>query len=562
MNTYLKKSCLIFISLFGMSLSLSFAQLSEPLPFMTHAKPLSAEIVDLGMLDTVPSTAALVRLPNRKIVYMVKEQGKWEPFYVKAIETGYWDTRYEKDTDYDSVFADMREMGANTAYVMLHWEDIEPADNRFDYSFADSVVAAAGRQGLKVGWVLFLHAQKERVPSLKPETAWTFHLDDRDSSNYTMQWVKRDGKLYSNIKDILDYGVRPLHVYGHKEIFYRVRRMLYQLARHYRFDETVIGVQLGNEEGFSFLDESDFNPVTAELYKEWMHKTNKTDYAQFKKEAMDWWWQQFTSAYHEGDPYKIISFNLDAAQAEAGDPERVAMTGTSASTYADGNLDVIGTMFYKGWGYKAILGLDHRYNNSYNYQLPILIPSEIGIGRFNSPVWFRHFIAHTLERAAQGFGVYCYGEVRKELPELGDVRNELIRMLKNISLNEDIIWEGLPGPGAVSCQVDEPGVQVSHLNKNGQETLALIYFPEAKEMTDSSRIARLQSLKLNCKAQKKGHYKVDVYKNDECIKSNSLSLKAGISRSIPIDGIRMDDIVFVSIRQDIYNKNNNKGKEL
>ena len=100
--------------------------------------------------------------------------------------------------------------------------------------------------------------------------------------------------------------------------------------------------------------------------------------------------------------------------------------------------------------YKAILGLDHRYNNSYNYQLPILIPSEIGIGHFNSPVWFRHFIAHTLERAAQGFGVYCYGEVRKELPELGDVRNELIRMLKNISLNEDIIWEGLPGPGAVS----------------------------------------------------------------------------------------------------------------
>ena len=97
----LKKSCLIFISLFGMSLSLSFAQLSEPLSFMTHAKSLSAKIVDIGMLDTVPSAAALVRLPNRKIVYMVKEQGKWEPFYVKAIETGYWDTRYEKDTDYD-----------------------------------------------------------------------------------------------------------------------------------------------------------------------------------------------------------------------------------------------------------------------------------------------------------------------------------------------------------------------------------------------------------------------------------------------------------------------------
>lgn len=134
------------------------------------------------------------------------------------------------------------------------------------------------------------------------------------------------------------------------------------------------------------------------------------------------------------------------------------------------------------------------------------------------------------------------------MPELGDVRNELIRMLKNISLNEDIIWEGLPGPGTVSCQVDEPGVQVSHLNKNGQETLALIYFPEAKEMTDSSRVSNLRTLKLNCMTQKEGQYKVDIYKNGERIKSNSLFLKAGISRSITVEGMRMDDIVFVSIR--------------
>ena len=48
--------------------------------------------------------------------------------------------------------------------------------------------------------------------------------------------------------------------------------------------------------------------------------------------------------------------------------------------------------------------------------------------------------------------------------------------------------------------------------------------------------------------QKEGHYKVDIYKNGECIKSNSFSLEAGISRSITVEGIRMDDIVFVSIR--------------
>ena len=103
--------------------------------------------------------------------------------------------------------------------------------------------------------------------------------------------------------------------------------MLYNLAVHYKDDGTVIGVQLGNEEGFSFLDESDFNPVTVELFEEWKLKTNKTDYAQFKRRPSTGGGNNLLPAYHEGDPYKILSFNLDAGQAEAGDPERVRMTG-------------------------------------------------------------------------------------------------------------------------------------------------------------------------------------------------------------------------------------------
>ena len=545
----IKYCVLILVALFTFGHSLQ-AQLSEPLPFMTPSSPVAARIVDYEMKDTVTVPAALIRLPNRKIAYMVRQNGRLAPFFLKAIETGYWDTRYVKETNYDSIFADMKEMGANTAYVMLHWEDIEPADNRFDYRFADEIVAAAQRQELKIGWVLFLHAQKERVPTLNPETAWTFHLDDRDSSNYTMQWVKRNGVLYSNIRDILTYGVRPLHVYGHKEVFYRIRRMLYNLAVHYKNDETVIGVQLGNEEGFSFLDESDFNPITAELFEEWKLKTNKTDYAQFKKEAIDWWWQQFTSAYHEGDPYKILSFNLDAGQAEAGDPERVRMTGTSAATYADGNLDAIGTMFYKNWGYKAIAGIDHRYNDSYNYKLPILIPSEIGIGHFNTSVNFRHFVIHSLERAAQGFGVYCYGEVRKELPELKPVREDLTRMFEAISRNEDIIYGGLPGPGFVRCEVGIPGAQVSHLNVDGRETLAMVYFPEAKSFTDSE-LASMETLriKLDCMARVSGTYKIQIYKNGESISDLSVPLQERESESVEIKDVRKEDILFISIRE-------------
>ena len=439
----------IFFSIYGVH-----AQLSPPLPFLEYSEPLSAIITDYSYKDTIRSSnAALIRLPNKKLAYMTKDNGTMQPFFIKAIETGYWDTRYREDTNYDSVFADMKEMGANTAYVMLHWEDIETSDNTFDFTFADTIVAAALRQNIKLKWILFLHAQYNGVPSHTPETAWTFHLDDRDSLNYAMQWPKKNNEVLKTIKDVVTKdGIRPLHVYGHPEVFYRIRRMLYNLATHYKESSTVIGVQIGNEEGFSFLDESDYNPITVSLYEDWKVKTNKTDYSQFKREAINWWWKQFTSAYHEGDPYKLVSFNLDAGQAEGGDREREDMTGTSAATYADGNLDAIGTMFYKNWGYKALKGLDKAYNEGrYNYSLPILIPSEIGIGRFNSARDYQNFVMHTLERGAQGFGVYAYGEVRKELSDTLTARKTMVDLFKNINVVEDLIYAGLPGPGHVQC---------------------------------------------------------------------------------------------------------------
>lgn len=527
---------------------LSNGQLSEPLPFLTKSKLNSALITDYSDIQNIKAPCALVRLPNQKLAYMVRQDNELKPFYIRAIETGYWDTRYVKDVDYDTVFADMKKMGANTAYIMLHWEDLEIADNIFDFSFPDQLVCIAKKHELKIGWVLFLHAQSGYVPSLNPETAWTFHLDDRDSSNYTMQWVKRQGNLYTTIKDVLDYGIRPLHVYGHKEIFYRIRRMLYNLAVHYKEDDTVIQVQLGNEEGFSFLDESDYNPITAELYDEWKLKTNKSDYAQFKKEAIDWWWQQFTSAFHEGDPYKILSFNLDAGQAEAGDEKRIRDTGTSASTYADGNLDVIGSMFYREWGEKAFLGIDRRYSNSYQYKLPILIPSEIGIGQFNSSLYFRRFVVQSLERAAQGLGVYCYGEVNEKESKNSASRNDLIWMFDCIKENEDIIYEGLPGPGFVKCFMPNNSYKISHLSRNGAETFAMIYHSDINK-SDSTLLDSVQiDIQNLCKEPKT--YRVEVRKSGDYDKKDySFSNQKKKALSITIPEVKHEDVIFVSIRE-------------
>lgn len=522
------------------------AQLSKPLPFMTEFIPKPALILEYKDIYKKNVPAALVRLPNKKIAYMVRQGNKLAPFYIKGIETGYWDTRYEKNTNYDAVFNDMKSMGANTAFVMIHWEDIEPRDNHFDFSFTDSLVSAAARQKLKINWILFLHAQG-RVPSMNPQKAWTFHLDDRDTSNYTMQWVKRNNIIYTNIEGVLKHAVRPLHVYGHPEIFYRIRRMVYNLALHYKASETVIGVQLGNEEGFSFIDESDFNPVTKQLYEEWKLKTNKVDYAEFKREAINWWWQQFTSAFHEGDPYKILSLNLDAAQAEAGDLKRMDESGTGAGTYADGNLDAIGTMLYKNWGYKAVLGLDKRYGNSYNYKLPILIPSEIGIGRFNPPVFFRQFVINTLERGAQGFGVYCYGEIRKELPGKKSEREDYMNMMEMIKANEKIIYGGLPGPGMVTVSTDNQEAKVSHLNLNREETLAMIYFPDAKINPDSSINKKEFVLKVNCVGAT-NKYRVQIQKNGKENFDKIIVLKEiNKPEIISIENVTREDVLFISV---------------
>lgn len=511
-------------------------------PFMSGFEAIHAVVTDYAYKDAVPSSFALIRMPNGKITFMTRQDGVMSPFYIRAVETGYWDTRYDPDTDYDRVFTDMKSLGANTAYVMLHWEDIEPSDGMFDFSFPDMVEAAAFRQGLKINWILFLHAQKNGVPSHSCDTAWTFHLDDRDSCNYTMQWPEKNGIVYKNIKALIDNdGIRPLHVYGHPEIFWRIKRMLYTLACHYRDSDTVIGVQLGNEEGFSFLDKSDFNPVTAALYEEWKLKTNKTDYAQFKKEAMNWWWRQFTTAYHLGDPYKFLSFNLDAAQAEAGDPERMAMTGTSASTYADGNLDAIGTMFYKQWGYKAILGLDARYNEgSYCRSLPLLVPSEIGIGGFNTAWDFNSFVLHTLERGAQGFGVYCYGEVKDDF----ETREILRSVFGNISLVQDVVHAGLPGPGDIACSTDREGFKVSHLNAGDIGSLAFVW---ASSFLNDGPAPEKGNLPLTFTASKEGRYELVFCSEGEKQFSREFRLKSGETAKTVLHNISGEDSVFILI---------------
>ena len=123
-------------------------------------------------------------------------------------------------------------------------------------------------------------------------------------------------------------------------------------------------------------------------------------------------------------------------------------------------------------------------------------------------------------------------------------------MFDAISQNEDIIYKGLPGPGFIRCSVDIPGVQISHLNVDGQETLAMLYFPEATSFTDSELASlEAQNIKLDCMALVSGTYNIQVYKNGENIKDFSISLEETNFESIEIENVRKEDILFISIRK-------------
>jgi hypothetical protein len=186
-----------------------------------------------------------------------------------------------------------------------------------------------------------------------------------------------------------------------------------KLGAHYRNSSDVLGVQFGNEEGFNAysggtrdlakLWENDFNPFTQQFYESWQ-QAGKSDWPAFKLELVKYYWSHFATAFHEGDPYKLISFNLLSGASESHDPWMVRAEGADSTLYGEGNIDVIGSMLYRRQAMLMWPNLDQHY--SYAYQLPILIPSEIGLRA--QDVQFQNNLISTLERGAQGLAIWTY----------------------------------------------------------------------------------------------------------------------------------------------------------
>jgi hypothetical protein len=539
------------------------------------AKARRVRIVPEKEAQTLKAPSMLVRLASGKLALEVRDKsGKPQPFYPVGLATGYWSRQAPTAADLDASFANIAKLGANTVMMGLHWKVIEPEQGKFDFTYTDMVVDVARQHGLKIWWVLFMHAQPPNWPVASVADFWVYHLDSHDGADYTIQWVKDDkGQVYRNIQEIIQIRSEVFPSYSHPKVFPLVLRMLRTLGAHYKDSDTVIALQLGNEEGFATVDwrgrpatenwQSDASPVVQGLFEDWKLKTGKTDWFIFKRDIVNSWWTQFGAAYHEGDPYKLVSFNLMTGGPEAGYEWWIHQSGTDSLTYGKGNMDVIGVMFHRPFNEQMWANLDALYH--YPYELPILIPSEIGIDR--TVEYFQQSTLATIERGAQGYAVWSYtpNMISKE----GTMNGQGVafkRLADMVQANLDVVHPGLPGPGDVAMQASE-GFKVSQLHA-AAGTVGMLYFPreydiklgtqdwdqvKALGMWQASHPASLFDGKFDVAvkvtAVKAGKYSIQVYKNGAPQGPSTETLQANETRTVTVPGMTKSDVTFVKVKR-------------
>lgn len=509
------------------------------------------EIVSEEQLHNLDSKFAVVRLSNKKLALMVKSGTEWEPFYPQGIETGFWDfRRYGEEVDYHRLFKNLKRLGANTCWFMLKWQEVEPSDGYFDFRFADEVVQIAERYDTKLVWVFFTHVHCNDT-HLSGDNYWMYNLDNQDGTNLAIQWVKDEqGNLYDSIEKLNMINGQLFPCYAHPVVFEKINRVTKEIARHYRHSSTVIGVQIGNEEGFlhePFADgyDTDYNPYTRKLFESWGGKDDDFSWGTFKNAMVKSWWRHFTSAYHEEDPYKITSLNFQGGHPEKGDEKWMFRTGTDASTYGQGNIDVVGTMFYEHDYDDIWTNLDSHYN--YVYDLPLLIPSEIGLGIWGteSYVLAQHYLVNTLKRGAQGYDFYAYGhffDANDELTRHGEILLEWNYMIRE---NIDILWSAIPGSQEIDFST-RSGAEISWLTNQESDVLGILYFPEAHQKENADFCEDRSDTQISIHVQRPATYEIIVYCGKNIVIETTTFVQ--VSFEIMLPDLLERSLIFIKVK--------------
>jgi len=131
------------------------------------------------------------------------------------------------------VWAAARDLGANTVLMPVAWEQVEPEEGRFDFSFVDTLVQQARQQGRRLVLLWF--------------ATWK-----NTSAQYTPAWVKLDTRRFPAMRDADGKPSYCLSPFG-EETLKHDRRAFVALMGHLKkiddAERTVLMVQVENEVG-------------------------------------------------------------------------------------------------------------------------------------------------------------------------------------------------------------------------------------------------------------------------------------------------------------------------
>ncbi|WP_380805645.1 DUF5597 domain-containing protein [Sphingobium tyrosinilyticum] len=293
----------------------------------------------------------------------------------------------------------MKALNANTIEVPVAWEQFEPIEGRFDYSWVDTLLAQARKNDMRVVLLWF--------------GSWK-----NGESTYTPEWVKADTKRFPRLHKRDGRPTNTLSPLGEATLA-ADRKAFVALMRHLREADrqhTVIMVQVENEIG-SHGVARDYSPAAEQLFAQSVPedirrasgKQAGTWAEAFGKEADQafaaWTYARFVQEVAAaGKAEKNLPLYTNAAVFDA--------TGTAmASSVASGGpnwnvlpiwktaapaLDLIGPDLYLPLE-KTYLGLLDRYARSDN---ALFVPET------SNAVWAARFFWAALGRGAIGWAPF------------------------------------------------------------------------------------------------------------------------------------------------------------